>query len=91
MKNIIDQLLESEEYVPYNPGKHDKLHFQLARLVKDEIRTYKWIEGEMGNELTWPQAVAEWMVVHYKDYMAAISPKKSFAKKLWTRRKEGDQ
>ena len=73
--SVIDLLLESEGHVPYEPGKHNRLHFQMCRLVKDEIREYKWIEGEKGRNLTWEEAVNEWMEQHYQAFINAVVPK----------------
>jgi hypothetical protein len=73
--SVIDLLLESEGHVPYEPGKHNKLHFQMCRLVKDEIREHKWIEGEKGRNLTWEEAVKEWMDEHYDAFIKAVVPK----------------
>ena len=73
--SVIDYLLESEGHVSFNPKKHNKLHFQLCRLVKDEIREHKWIEGEKGRNLTWEEAVNEWMEQHYQAFINAVVPK----------------
>ena len=74
--SVIDLLLESEGHVPYEPGKHNRLHFQMCRLVKDEIREHKWIEGEKGRDLTWEEAVKEWMDEHYQSFITAVVPKR---------------
>ena len=74
--SVIDILLESEGHVPYKPGEHNELHFQMCRLVKDEIREHKWIEGEKGRELTWEEAVNEWMKEHYKSFINAVVPQR---------------
>jgi hypothetical protein len=37
-------------------------------LIKEEIRKYKWIEGENGRPLTWEQARGEWMKKHREKY-----------------------
>ena len=84
---VIDYLLESEDYVPFEPQKHDKLHFNMCRLdmcglVKDEIRSHKWIEAERGRQLTWREAVAEWMDLHYDQFIQAIIPQKRIMKVL---------
>jgi|TARA_R110001592_G_scaffold151176_1_gene377415 hypothetical protein len=73
---IIYYLLESEDYVSFDPAKHNKFHFNVARIVKDEIRAYKWIEAEKGRGLTWDIAVKEWMNYHYDDFIGAVIPKK---------------
>ena len=77
---IIEILLESEDYVPFEPSKHNKFHFNIARLVKDEIRSHKWVEAEKGRELTWEGAVNEWMNYHYDDFIVAIIPQKRILK-----------
>jgi hypothetical protein len=79
---VIDYLLESEGYVPFDSSKHNKLHFNMCRLVKDEIRSHKWIEAERGRQLTWREAVAEWMDLHYDQFMQAIIPQKRIMKVL---------
>jgi hypothetical protein len=79
---VIDYLLESEDYVPFDPQKHDKLHFNMCRLVKDEIRSHKWIEAEKGRILPWREAVAEWMDQYYDQFIEAIIPQKRLMKFL---------
>ena len=79
-KPIIEYLLESEEYVQFDPSKHNKFHFNIARLVKDEIRSHKWVEAEKGRELSWEDAVNEWMNFHYDDFIMAIIPQKRILK-----------
>lgn len=73
-KPIIEQLLESEGYVPFDENKHNKFHFNLCRLVKDEIRSHKWVEAEKGRELTWEEAVIEWMEKYYENFLNEIIP-----------------
>jgi hypothetical protein len=77
---IIEILLESEDYVPFEPSKHNKFHFNIARLVKDEIRSHKWVEVEKGREMSWEDAVNEWMNYHYDDFIVAIIPQKRILK-----------
>ena len=77
---IIEILLESEDYVPFEPSKHNQFHFNIARLVKDEIRSHKWVEAEKGREFTWEDAVNEWMNFHYDDFIMAIIPQKRILK-----------
>ena len=74
-KPIIYYLLESEDYVSFDPEKHNKFHFTVARIVKDEVRSYKWYEAEKGRGLTWEIAVREWMNIHYDDFILAVVPK----------------
>jgi hypothetical protein len=81
-KPIIEYLLESEEYVQFDPSKHNKFHFNMARLVKDEIRSHKWVEAEKGRNLSWEDAVEEWMNYHYDDFIMAMIPQKRVLKLL---------
>ena len=85
---IIEILLESEDYVPFEPSKHNKFHFNMARLVKDEIRSHKWVETEKGHELSWEDAVNEWMNYHYDDFIMAMIPQKRILKFLKKRGQE---
>ncbi len=85
---IITYLLESEDYVSFDPEKHNKFHFTIARTVKDEIRSYKWIESEKGRGLTWDIAVKEWMNYHYDDFIMAIIPKRRIINFIKKRSKE---
>lgn len=72
---ILSLLLESEDYVAFDPNKHNKFHFSIARLVKDEIRSHKWVEAEKGRVLSWEEAVKEWVDYHYDSFVDAIIPK----------------
>lgn len=74
-KPIISLLLESEDYVPFDPKNHNKFHFSIARLVKDEIRSHKWVEAEKGRILTWEESVKEWVTYHYDNFTDALIPK----------------
>jgi hypothetical protein len=38
--------------------------FRITYLIKEDIRKYKWIEGEKGRKLSWEQARQEWTEVH---------------------------
>ena len=73
-KTVLDYLLESEGYVAFDKTKHNKFHFNICRLVKDEIRSHKWIEAEKGRDLSWQEAVNEWMEIHYSTFINAIVP-----------------
>ena len=42
--------------------------YRITYLIKEEIRKYKWIEGERGRELAWEQARHEWMSAHREKY-----------------------
>lgn len=71
---IIELLLESEGYVPFDEKHHNRLHFNLCRLVKDEVRSHKWIEAKKGRDLSWDAAVGEWMDQHFDEFIDAIIP-----------------
>jgi hypothetical protein len=62
------QILETEEYVPVPPGVYTDPFYRITYLVKEEIRKYKWIEGEKGRKLSWKEARQEWMDVHRETY-----------------------
>ena len=81
-KTVIEYLLQSEDYVRYDASKHDKLHFNISHLIKDEIRTHKWIESGKGREISWEYAVAEWMDEHYDDFIKMLIPKSRIKKYL---------
>jgi hypothetical protein len=42
--------------------------YRITYLIKEEIRKYKWFEGEKGRRLSWAQAKAEWTKAHREEY-----------------------
>ena len=42
--------------------------YRITYLIKEEIRKYKWIEGEKGRKLSWHQARQEWTEAHREKY-----------------------
>ena len=54
------QILETEEYVPIPPLMYSDPFYRITHLIKEEIRKYKWIEGEKGRKLSWERARQEW-------------------------------
>jgi len=58
------QILEIEEHVAVPPMMYADPFYRVTYLVKEEIRKYKWIEGEKGRCLSWPEARAEWTKAH---------------------------
>ena len=38
--------------------------YRITYLMKEEIRKYKWTEGEKGRQLSWEQARQEWTDAH---------------------------
>jgi len=67
------KILETEDYVPVPPMVLQDPFFRMTYLVKEEIRKYKWIEGEKGRNLTWEEARREWMQKHqglFEDFLS---------------------
>ena len=62
------QILESEDYVQVPPMMLSDPFYRITYLIKEEIRKYKWIEGEKGRKLTWEQALKEWTDAHREQY-----------------------
>jgi hypothetical protein len=62
------QILETEQYVQVPPMMMSDPFYRITYLIKEEIRKYKWIEGEKGRELSWEQARKEWMDQHREKY-----------------------
>ena len=54
------QILETEEHVPIPPIMYSDPFYRITHLIKEEIRKYKWIEGEKGRKLSWERARQEW-------------------------------
>jgi len=50
------QILETEEHVQIPPVVYSDPFYRITYLIKEEIRKYKWIEGEKGRKLSWEQA-----------------------------------
>ena len=49
------QILETEEYVKVPPMLYSDPFYRITHLIKEEIRKYKWLEGEKGRKLSWEQ------------------------------------
>ena len=62
------QILDSEQYVQVPPMMLSDPFYRITYLIKEEIRKYKWIEGEKGRQLTWEQARREWTEQHRAKY-----------------------
>ena len=54
------EILETEEYVPVPPIVYSDPFYRITYLIKEEIRKYKWMEGEKGRKLSWDRARKEW-------------------------------
>src|SRR5271154_4360529 len=62
------QILETEEHVQIPPVLYSDPFFRITYLIKEDIRKYKWIEGEKGRKLSWEQARKEWTDAHREKY-----------------------
>ena len=62
------QILETEQYVQVPPMMLADPFYRITYLIKEEIRKYKWIEGEKGRSLSWEDARKEWMEKHREKY-----------------------
>jgi hypothetical protein len=62
------QILETEEHVQIPPVLYTDPFFRITYLIKEDIRKYKWIQGEKGRKLSWEQARQEWTQVQGEMY-----------------------
>jgi hypothetical protein len=62
------QILETEEHVQIPPLVYSDPFYRITYLVKEEIRKFKWIEGEKGHKLSWEEARQEWTAAHREKY-----------------------
>jgi len=62
------QILETEQYVQVPPMMLSDPFYRITYLIKEEIRKYKWTEGEKGRRLSWEDARKEWMEKHRERY-----------------------
>ena len=62
------EILETEAYVPVPPMMYSDPFYRITYLIKEEIRKYKWTEGEQGRKLSWEQARQEWTDAYQKKY-----------------------
>ena len=62
------KILETEEHVQIPPILYADPFYRISYLVKEEIRKYKWVEGEKGRKLTWERARQEWTEAYRAKY-----------------------
>jgi hypothetical protein len=62
------QLLETEDYVQIPPIVYADPFYRITYLIKEEIRKYKWTEGEKGRKLSWEEARQEWTEAYQQKY-----------------------
>jgi hypothetical protein len=73
------QILDTEEYVQVPPMMLSDPFYRITYLIKEEIRKYKWIEGEKGRRLSWEEARKQWMQQHRERYEKFLMDTLSFA------------
>jgi hypothetical protein len=64
----MEQILKTEDHVAIPPMIYSDPFYRITYLIKEEIRKYKWIEGEKGRALSWQQARTEWTEAHREEY-----------------------
>jgi hypothetical protein len=62
------KILDTEEHVQIPPMLYSDPFYRISYMMKEEIRKYKWFEGEKGRILTWEQARQEWTDAHREEY-----------------------
>ena len=61
-------ILETEEDIQIPHVLYSDPFYRITYLIKEDIRKYKWIEGEKGRNLSWEQARQEWTKFHGEVY-----------------------
>jgi hypothetical protein len=61
-------ILETEEHVQIPPVVYSDPFYRITYLIKEEIRKFKWTEGEKGRKLSWEEARQEWTAAHREKY-----------------------
>jgi hypothetical protein len=72
------RILETEEHVQVPPAVYSDPFYRISYLMKEEIRKYKWFEGEKGRPLSWKQARKEWTEAHREKYLKFLFATLSF-------------
>lgn len=67
-KTNMRRILETEEHVQIPPVLYSDPFYRISYLMKEEIRKYKWFEGEKGRKLTWERARQEWTDAYREKY-----------------------
>jgi hypothetical protein len=73
------QILETEEHVQIPPVMYSDPFYRISYLIKEEIRKYKWFEGEKGRKLSWNQALQEWTDAYREKYEKFLIDTLSFS------------
>ena len=82
------QILETEEYVKVPPVRYSDPSYRITYLIKEEIRKYKWIEGEKGQPLSWDDARRQWMRQHREKYEKFLLETLTFAEEKTAREEQ---
>jgi hypothetical protein len=72
------KILETEEHVQIPPMLYSDPFYRISYLMKEEIRKYKWFEGEKGRKLTWERARQEWTEAYREKYQKFLIETLSF-------------
>ena len=78
------QILDTEQYVQVPPMMLSDPFYRITYLIKEEIRKYKWIEGEEGQPLSWDDARKQWMRQHKEKYEKFLLETLAFAEEKAT-------
>lgn len=62
------EILKTEGHVPVPPMMMQDPFYRMTYLIKEEIRKYKWLEGEKGRQLSWDEARTEWCAAHLSKF-----------------------
>ncbi len=73
------QILETEEHVQIPPVMYSDPFYRISYLIKEEIRKYKWFEGEKGRKLSWERARQEWTDAYREKYEKFLIDTLSFS------------
>jgi hypothetical protein len=82
------KILETEQYVQVPPMMLSDPFYRITYLIKEEIRKYKWTEGEKGRQLSWEQALKEWTSQHQARYERFLMETLAFPQKEETKAEE---
>jgi hypothetical protein len=82
------KILETEQYVQVPPMMLSDPFYRITYLIKEEIRKYKWTEGEKGRQLSWEQALKEWTSKHQGQYEKFLLETLTFPQKEETKAEE---
>src|SRR5262245_26003437 len=85
------QILEVEDHVAVPPMMFSDPFYRITYLIKEEIRRFKWLQGEKGRQLSWPEARDAWTKAHRKEYETFLLEMLSFPAVEQTKQDVGHQ